>query len=40
MGARAQRGLEMKFIWFHMQGYRELPKDFEDRYESVWVETV
>ena len=27
----------MKFIWFHMQGYRELPKDFEDRYESVWV---
>jgi len=27
----------MKFIWFHMQGYRDLPKDFEDRYESVWV---
>jgi alkanesulfonate monooxygenase SsuD/methylene tetrahydromethanopterin reductase-like flavin-dependent oxidoreductase (luciferase family) len=27
----------MKTIWFHLQGYRELPPDFEERYESVWV---
>ncbi len=27
----------MKSIWFHLQGYRDLPADFEDRYESVWV---
>lgn len=27
----------MKTIWFHMQGYRDLPDDFSDRYESVWV---
>jgi alkanesulfonate monooxygenase SsuD/methylene tetrahydromethanopterin reductase-like flavin-dependent oxidoreductase (luciferase family) len=27
----------MKTIWFHMQGYRDLPDDFSKRYESVWV---
>jgi alkanesulfonate monooxygenase SsuD/methylene tetrahydromethanopterin reductase-like flavin-dependent oxidoreductase (luciferase family) len=27
----------MKTIWFHMQGYRDLPDDFRDRYESIWV---
>ncbi len=27
----------MKFTWFHMQGYRDLPQDFEKRFESVWV---
>src|SRR5260370_37355565 len=27
----------MKTIWFHMQGYRDLPDDFAKRYESVWV---
>ena len=27
----------MKTIWFHMQGYRDLPDDFHKRYESVWV---
>jgi alkanesulfonate monooxygenase SsuD/methylene tetrahydromethanopterin reductase-like flavin-dependent oxidoreductase (luciferase family) len=27
----------MKTIWFHMQGYRDLPDDFHTRYESVWV---
>ena len=27
----------MKSIWFHLQGSRDLPADFEDRYESVWV---
>lgn len=27
----------MKFTWFHLQGYRELPDDFEKRHESVWV---
>ncbi|MCD2147410.1 LLM class flavin-dependent oxidoreductase [Gordonia paraffinivorans] len=26
-----------KTIWFHMQGYRDLPKDFKQRYESSWV---
>jgi alkanesulfonate monooxygenase SsuD/methylene tetrahydromethanopterin reductase-like flavin-dependent oxidoreductase (luciferase family) len=27
----------MKSIFFHMQGYRDLPDDFVDKYESVWV---
>lgn len=27
----------MKTIWFHLQGYRDLPDDFSKRYESVWV---
>lgn len=27
----------MKNILFHLQGYRDLPDDFRDRYESVWV---
>lgn len=27
----------MKTIWFHMQGYRDLPDDFAQRYESSWV---
>lgn len=27
----------MKTIWFHMQGYRDLPDDFKQRYESSWV---
>lgn len=27
----------MKTIWFHMQGYRDLPDDFAQKYESVWV---
>ncbi len=27
----------MKTIWFHMQGYRDLPDDFAERYDSVWV---
>ncbi|WP_439816627.1 LLM class flavin-dependent oxidoreductase [Zavarzinia sp. CC-PAN008] len=27
----------MKSIWFHMQGYRDLPDDFHKKYESVWV---
>jgi len=27
----------VKNIWFHMQGYRDLPDDFRDRYESIWV---
>ncbi len=27
----------MKLTWFHLQGYRELPDDFEKRHESVWV---
>lgn len=27
----------MKTIWFHLQGYRDLPEDFRDRYPSIWV---
>ena len=27
----------MKTIGFHMLGYRDLPDDFAQRYESVWV---
>ncbi|MGI4815066.1 MAG: LLM class flavin-dependent oxidoreductase [Janthinobacterium lividum] len=27
----------MKTIWFHMQGYRDLPDDFATQQESVWV---
>jgi alkanesulfonate monooxygenase SsuD/methylene tetrahydromethanopterin reductase-like flavin-dependent oxidoreductase (luciferase family) len=27
----------MKLTFFHMQGYRDLPDDFPQRYESVWV---
>jgi alkanesulfonate monooxygenase SsuD/methylene tetrahydromethanopterin reductase-like flavin-dependent oxidoreductase (luciferase family) len=27
----------MKLSFFHMQGYRDLPDDFSDRYASVWV---
>ena len=27
----------MKFVFFHLMPYQDLPDDFEDRYESVWV---
>ena len=27
----------MKTIFFHMQGYRDLPDDFSTKYQSVWV---
>ncbi len=27
----------MKTIFFHQQGYRDLPDDFQNKYESVWV---
>jgi alkanesulfonate monooxygenase SsuD/methylene tetrahydromethanopterin reductase-like flavin-dependent oxidoreductase (luciferase family) len=27
----------MKTIWFHMQGYRDLPDSFSDQYDSIWV---
>lgn len=27
----------MKTIFFHQQGYRDLPEDFHKKYESVWV---
>ena len=30
----------MKTIWFHLQGYRDLPDDFRDRYESIWVTPI
>lgn len=28
----------MKISWFHLMPYRFLPKDFEDKYPSVWVD--
>ena len=28
----------MKFLWFHLMPYRELPPDFAERYHSVWVD--
>ena len=28
----------MKFCWFHLMPYRFLPKDFEEKYRSVWVD--
>ena len=28
----------MKFCWFHLMPYRFLPKDFEKKYRSVWVD--
>lgn len=28
----------MKFEWFHLMPYRDLPKDFADRYRSIWVD--
>lgn len=27
----------MKTIWFHLQPYRDLPENFRERYESIWV---
>ena len=30
-------GVAMKSIFFHLMPYRDLPDDFEERYESVWV---
>jgi len=27
----------MKAIFFHLMPYRDLPSDFEDKYESIWV---
>ena len=28
----------MKFCWFHLMPYRHLPRDFELKYNSVWVD--
>ena len=28
----------MKFCWFHLMPYRHLPADFEQKYNSVWVD--
>jgi len=28
----------MKLTFFHMQGYRDLPDNFSEKYESVWVD--
>jgi alkanesulfonate monooxygenase SsuD/methylene tetrahydromethanopterin reductase-like flavin-dependent oxidoreductase (luciferase family) len=29
----------MKFHWFHLMPYPDLPEDFKERYRSVWVDT-
>ena len=28
----------MKFLWFHLMPYKELPDDFKDKHPSVWVD--
>ena len=28
----------MKFHWFHLMPYPDLPEDFRERYRSVWVD--
>ncbi|MEQ9642182.1 MAG: LLM class flavin-dependent oxidoreductase [Alphaproteobacteria bacterium] len=28
----------MKLLWFHLMPYSELPDDFRDKYDSVWVD--
>ena len=28
----------MKFMWFHLMPYTELPEDFRDKHPSVWVD--
>ena len=33
----ATLGVRVKSIFFHLMPYRDLPDDFEERYESVWV---
>ena len=28
----------MKLLWFHLMPYTELPDDFTEKHESVWVD--
>ena len=28
----------MKFHWFHLMPYPDLPEDFREKYRSVWVD--
>ena len=28
----------MKMLWFHLMPYTELPKDFREKHDSVWVD--
>ncbi len=28
----------MNFLWFHLMPYQDLPKDFKEKYRSVWVD--
>ncbi len=28
----------MKFMWFHLMPYTELPDDFREKHASVWVD--
>ena len=28
----------MKFMWFHLMPYQELPEDFKSKHKSVWVD--
>src|SRR6185437_15834889 len=36
--ARSSRGDAMKFHWFHLMPYPELPEDFKESHRSVWVD--
>ena len=27
----------MKLCWFHLMPYRDLPQDFREKHDSVWV---
>ena len=28
----------MRFLWFHLMPYKELPPDFKEKHRSVWVD--
>ena len=34
----AARETPMKFLWFHLMPYTELPDDFKEKHPSVWVD--
>src|SRR5689334_23585458 len=36
--ARRRRYRVMKFMWFHLMPYTELPEDFREKHPSVWVD--
>ena len=28
----------MRFLWFHLMPYQDLPKDFKQTHNSIWVD--